>query len=446
MRTVIKANVVWLSILLLMTITAASAWPLELSKSFTDDPVLPGGTVTLEFTIRNTDTVASVTNIAFTDDLDATLSGLTTIGLPMNDVCGTGSQLSGTNLLTMTGGTLGPDSSCTFSVTLQVPAGAPPGIFPNTTSSVTGTMGGVPVSGNPASDELRIDSLRLTKAFDGPTVPGGTPTLTFTIENVSPTGTATNLSFTDDLDATLSGLTATGLPMADVCGTGSQLSGTTLLTMTGGTLGPDSSCTFSVTLQVPAGAPPGTYSNTTSNLTGIFDGTPVSLEPATASLSLEPPPTFSKAFYPATISYGGTSTLTFTIDNTASTLAATSLTFTDNLPAGVIVATSPNDSTTCTGGTLGAVAGTGTITYFGGSVAAGAYCTIQVDVTSSVPGTHMNTTGDLTSSSGNSGTATNSLTVSDEPATIPALNELGMLMLFLLTIAVGLVAIHRRHA
>jgi len=133
--------------------------------------------------------------------------------------------------------------------------------------------------------------------------------------------------------------------------------------------------------------------------------------PATATLTIEPPPIFAKSFTPNTIYAGQTSTLLFTIDNSASVLAATALDFTDNLPADVVVATPASASTTCTGGTLTAVNGSGTISYSGGTVAAGASCTVEVDVTSDTAGTHVNTTGDLTSSSGNSGAANDSLTV-----------------------------------
>ena len=125
-----------------------------------------------------------------------------------------------------------------------------------------------------------------------------------------------------------------------------------------------------------------------------------------------PAPAFSKAFSPDTIAYGGTSTLTFTIDNTGSSVDATSLDFTDNLPAGVTVADPASASTTCTGGTLTAVAGSGVISYTGGTVAAGSTCTVQADVASNSSGTHVNTTGNLTSSLGNSGTASDSLNVS----------------------------------
>jgi len=404
----------WVAILTVTLSTvlalAGPACALQFTKSFTDDPVLPGDTVTLEFTIQNTDD-SPVTAITFSDDLDAALSGLTASSLPPAGFCGPGSTISGTSLLTMSGGTLPAGGSCTFSVTLQVPAGASPGTYPNTTSSVSGTVGGTPMIWDTATDDLTITVLTFSKSFDGPTVAGGAPTLSFTIENGSSIETVTNLSFTDDLDAALSNLTAVGLPMSDVCGTGSTLAGTSTLNMSGGTLPAGGSCTFSVPLQVPASATPGSYPNTTSSLSGDLGGTPVTAKPATADLTVEPPPAFSKAFTPATISNGGISTLTFTIDNTASVLAATGLAFTDTLPAAVLVADPPNASTTCSGGSLTAGAGSSTITYSGGSVPAGASCTIQVDVTSNALGVHQNITSDLTSSSGSSGSATADLTV-----------------------------------
>ncbi|MCP3958308.1 MAG: hypothetical protein GY719_10695, partial [bacterium] len=134
------------------------------------------------------------------------------------------------------------------------------------------------------------------------------------------------------------------------------------------------------------------------------------------TLVVNPQPGFAKAFAPDTIATGTTSTLTFTIDNSASTIAASALDFTDNLPAGVVVAGTPSASTTCTGGTITANAGAGTIGYTGGTVAAGATCTVQTDVTSATTGSHVNTTGDLTSSAGNSGTAGDTLHVIEPPA------------------------------
>lgn len=252
------------------------------SKTFTDDPVAPGDTVTLEFTLSNQDTAQSVSGITFTDDLDAALSGLSAVGLPVMDVCGAGSQLSGSNLLTLTSGNLAAGASCTFSVTLQVPAGAPTGSFVNTTSQANGTAGGLPVSSDPATDTLLVQSVGFSKAFANPLVTGSTTTLSFTIQNNS-SSALDSISFSDDLDAVSPGLVALGLPANDVCGAGSQLSGTSFLTLSGGNLLPSGSCTFMVTVMAPAGGTPGVFTNVTSDL---FVSGLTFAEPATADLQV----------------------------------------------------------------------------------------------------------------------------------------------------------------
>ena len=382
---------------------------LALSKTFTDDPVSPGDTVTLEFTIGNLDPVQPATDIAFTDDLDAALSGLAAIGLPATNVCGAGSQIDGASTLSFTGGNLPAGGSCTFSVTLQVPIGVSLGtVATNTTSQATGTIGGLAVTGDPAIDDLFIDFLDFTKSFDAPVGAGGTAVLTFVIDNLDATNGVGGISFSDDLDAVTPGLAALGLPMNDVCGAGSQISGTSFLTLTNASLQPGGSCAINVDVQVPPGTAAGTYPNVTSEV--FSSGLPVGT-PATANLLVEPPPTFAKAFAPALIQTGGISTLTFTIDNAASAIVATALDFTDNLPAGIVVATPPSASSSCGGGTLTAVAGSGVISYTDGTLAGGASCTVSVDVTGVTAGTWNNTTGDLTSSAGNSGAATATIDV-----------------------------------
>jgi uncharacterized repeat protein (TIGR01451 family) len=383
--------------------------PLTIAKEFTDDPTVAGGTVTLQITIGNAHPTEDATSVAFTDDLDAALSGLQAVGTPLVACGGT---LTGTSVLSFSGGTVPAADSCIVTVTLQVPAAVPAGTTAtNTTSPVTGTIDGVEVSGAAASDDLLVEVADLSKSFDGPTTATGTAVLTFTIENLG-TDPLTDLAFTDDLSATLAGLTAVGLPMNDVCGAGSSIGGTSFLTFSGGSLAAEASCTFDVTVQVPAGAAAGSYTNTTSELAA--SGIAIAL-PASDELEIEPAPAFDKSFSPATVGEGVPSTLTFTIDNTASALAATGLDFTDDLPAGVVLADSPNASTTCTGGTLGAVAGSGTVSYTGGTVAAGATCTVSVDVTAAATGSYVNTSGALTSSSGSSGTASSTLTVRPAP-------------------------------
>ncbi|HSH17173.1 MAG TPA: hypothetical protein VLD18_14115, partial [Verrucomicrobiae bacterium] len=295
---------------------------LLLEKSFTNDPAIPSGTVTLEFTLTNGNANEAVSGIGFTDDLDAALAGLEAIGLPASDVCGMGSTLSGTGLLSLSGGNLSAGGSCTFSVTLQLPAVVTGSSFVNTTSSVSGQAAGLPVGGSPASDTLVVNNVLFSKSFDGPSTATGSPVLTFTIENLSTSSSVSGLSFTDNLGAVLAGLTATGMPAGNLCGSGSELSGTAFLTFVGGNLGPSETCSISVVLAVPAGTAPGQYSNTTSNLTS--GGLQIAA-PATATLQIEPPPAFSKVFFPNAISVDGTSTLMFTVNNGASAVAANSL-------------------------------------------------------------------------------------------------------------------------
>jgi hypothetical protein len=390
---------------------------LNLTKTFTDDPVVPGGNVTMELTLSNLHPTETATAIGFTDDLDAALTGLTIIGLPATGFCGASSLAAGTSVLTITGAELAGGASCTFSFTLQVPAVAP-SVVTNTTSTVSGTIAGLPITGPAASDDLVVNNLIFSKSFNSSTFPGQTVDLALTIDNIGTTD-ASPLQLTDDLDAVILGLVATGLPRNDICGAGSQLSGTSILALNNANLLPGGSCTIIVTLQVPAGATAGSYLNTTSDL--LLGGSPAS-PPATATLVIETPPAFSKAFTPATVSQGGISTLTLTIDNTASTATVTALDFTDNLPAGMVLATPANASTTCTGGTLTAVDGSGTIAYTGGTVAAGTSCTVVADVVGNAAGSLVNTTGNLTSSAGDSGTATATLQVTGAPLPTLGLN------------------------
>ncbi len=306
-----------------------------LVKQFTNDPVAPGGTVNLRFTITNTNATSQATAIAFTDDLDAVIPGLVATGLPKNNVCGTGSQLTGTSVISLTGGNRPPGGSCTFNVTLQVPAGAAPGSHPNTTSQYTAQVGGSPVTGQAATDNLQIAALPLlAKEFtDDPVAAGGPVILEFTLTNTSLTLAAAGLTFSDDLEAVLSGLAATDLPKSNVCGAGSQLSGTSVITLTGGNLAADSSCTFSATLAVPAATAPGAYPNTTSTVAGTVGGAPVEGVPATDDLDVSPVPLLDKAFLDDPVAAGDTVVLEFNITLEESAVGATDIGFTDDLEA-----------------------------------------------------------------------------------------------------------------
>ena len=202
-----------------------SVGTVHLIKEFIDDPVSPGDTVTLEFSIFNRSRGDAATGISFTDDLAVNLSGLVALGLPALNVCGDGSEWSGSDVLTLTGGTLEAGQSCTFLVSLQVPSAAIPGGYHNETSMVTADVGGVPTDGNTASDTLFVDLAPvLTKEFtDDPVAAGDSVTLEFSITNTSTTSALSDISFDDELTTFLPFPVLATLPADDFCGTGSKM-------------------------------------------------------------------------------------------------------------------------------------------------------------------------------------------------------------------------------
>ena len=387
------------------------------SKSFTNSPVIAGTPATLEFTLQNTNTGSAVTSVGFTDDLGSmnfqslagtTLTGTTFDSVAFND-CGATVTGTGTDTITATSGSLAAGATCNIRVSMIPPGATASGSYTNMASTASGFIGALPVTGDAAAASLQVfatGSPTFSKSFAGPVQANGTTQLTFTIANPS-AAPLSDLGFSDDLNSVIGGLTATSLP-ANPCGAGSFITGTSLLAFSGGSLAAGGNCTFDVNVTAPSSATAGSFPNTTSDLTS---GGIKLADPATASLTVESAPSFTKAFGPASVEQGAASTLTFTINNTTSSLAATSLAFTDTFPAGLVVAATPNSSTTCTGGTLTAAAGTGSVSYTGGAVGASASCTVVTNVTAAGVGVYTNTSGDLTSNAGNSGSASAALTV-----------------------------------
>ncbi len=124
------------------------------------------------------------------------------------------------------------------------------------------------------------------------------------------------------------------------------------------------------------------------------------------------PPSLTKSFSPTNIPAGGTSTLAFTIDNSATTEQASDLAFNDNFPSGLVVANPANATITgfC-GGTWTATPGATTVSYAGGSVGATQVCTLNVNVTSVANGVYPNVTSVLATSLGDSVGASATLAV-----------------------------------
>ncbi|MBO9664654.1 hypothetical protein [Dokdonella sp.] len=101
---------------------------------------------------------------------------------------------------------------------------------------------------------------------------------------------------------------------------------------------------------------------------------------STYTITDEAVPTIGKRFAPDTIPYGGSTTLTFTVDNSGAGAIDRPIAFTDNLATGLQIAAPSNASTTC-GGTIAAAPGDNRIVFSGGNVPAGGFCTVSVNIT-----------------------------------------------------------------
>lgn len=387
-------------------VTVAS--PPVITKSFGAAIVPLNGSTSLSFTISNPAANAvALTGVAFTDTLPAGLVVSTPSGLTGTCGGGTITAAAGSSSVSLAGAMLATNSSCAFSVNVNMATGG----VKNNTVQVTSANGGTGNTSN-ATVTATIPPVIL-KTFGAASIPlNGSTSLSFTIQNNNPTQSLSGVAFTDAFPAGLAVATPNGLTGTCGAGTITAAQGSAAVSLTGATLAASSSCTFAVNV---TGIAAGTQNNTTGTVTSTEGGTGGT---ASASLVVIAPPSIAKAFTPTAISPNGVSTLSFTITNpTTNTAPLSGIAFTDPLPVGITVAT-PNGLTgSCGGGTITATAGSGAVILAGGTIAAGASCTFSANVTGASPGAFTNTTGAVTSTNGGTGnTATANLTVATPPS------------------------------
>ena len=277
-----------------------------------------------------------------------------------------------------------------------------------------------------SSSQLLLDNISFTGCGIAPAAPtisksfapsqivkGATTSLAFTLNNTQPGNQAlTGVAFTDVLPA---GLSVADSSSSQCGGTVGTTASTRTISLTGGQLAQGGSCSFSVNV---TGSTEGSYTNVTGFVSTNENGTTTSY--ATAPLTVVAPPSLGKAFSPAAILTGATSTLSFTIVNPNQSGALTGIDFTDPLPSGVTVATS--GPTSACGGTLTTTAPS-TISLAGGSLAAGASCSFSVNVTGATSGSKLNTTSTVSSTEGGAGAAATATLIVNAPTAVVDLNK-----------------------
>lgn len=411
---------------------------LTVTKAFFPTTVNPNGLSTLTITLRNTNT-SPLVNVSLLDTLPGTtINGVVVAPTPNpSTTCNSGSEVltanAGTQSISLTGGTIPAQVGavpgvCTINVNVQGRGSAATRTNTIPIANVSGTIqstGTVINSQAAASADLIIGNLTIgvVKGFNPLTVFGGSAS-TLSVQLVNPNNAAlTGIAFTDNMPA---GMIIANPPNLNTGACGGVLTGTpgsTSFSFSGGSLAASTSCTLtlSATMTVNGNLTNSILAGAVTTFNGVTNP-----QPAEASLTNLPGASVSKFFAPNPIPAGTTnySLLTITIQNTSS-FALTGLGLNDNLPgtlpAGLEVAggSAPAPVNNC-GGTLTATPGTQAIQLSGGNLAGASSCTIVVPVTSTTPGSYLNTipAGALINNQGatNSEPATDTLVVIELPS------------------------------
>jgi uncharacterized repeat protein (TIGR01451 family) len=270
----------------------------------------------------------------------------------------------------------------------------------------------------PGLDDLGAVALTpptIAKSFGAAQVGINTPTtLTFLINNAN-ASPVTGANFVDALPVGLVVATPNGLVGSCGGGTITAVAGATSVSLTGASIPAAGSCTFTVNVTSAVAGP---YNNCVSILTGNAGqgNQSCALLTVVAAPPILTPPSIGKAFGAASVILGGSTTLTFTLNNT-NNAALTGVGFIDTLPAGLAIST-PNGlvGNTCTPpGTITATAGAAVVSLAGATIAAGGSCTFTVNVTGTALGLQPNSVTVLDAVAGVGNTSTTSLVVVGPP-------------------------------
>jgi uncharacterized repeat protein (TIGR01451 family) len=334
--------------------SAQSSALLRVTNQFIPPSVAPGVSSILRIVINN-DSGAPLTNVAFNNPLATVPAVLIIPPTPaITSTCGGGtSSTPGTfpgtaGSVSLTGGALAAGSSCTIDVPVQ---GFTSGNYIETILAGNVTSDTLSNS-QPSSATLQIlpsTPATIGKAFAPNTIPGnGRSGVTITVNNPNPyaiTGTTAPVALTDTLPANVTVDTRPGaITPTTTCagGTVAILGGDAGVTLSGGTIPANGSCTITFDATSAIG---GTFTNTipANNLSTVNRIT--NTQPVNANLNVQTTVTIAKAFGAGALNEEQTTSLTVTISNGGGAL--TNATLTDTLPAPLVIANT-TATTTCT--------------------------------------------------------------------------------------------------
>ncbi|MPY24847.1 Ig-like domain-containing protein [Shewanella sp. YLB-07] len=365
-----------------------------LNLSFSPITVVPGSAAgTLDITVTNFDRSFAATDITFSDDLDSALTGLVATGLPLADVCGSGSSISGSSSITLTGGSLATEGSCSFSVPVTIPANAAQGAYTNTATGISAILNGSTTNYTDASNALVVSNApSLTVSVVEPFLTAGdTVTLRHVLTNLDTVNAASDISFTTDISG-IDGIVSPTIPAAGSCGGSSAFNLIFAqdnapvvegVVVTSADLAAGDSCTFDMVLTLPTSLAAGSYNMSVGTILSTINSQLISSgsPSANVAINIDTAPSMSFSFAEGTVLPGSAGVINFSLHHDfASSASATDIGFTLDLDAAMtgMVATGLPSGDICGSGS--SISGAGLVTFTGGILAAAETCEFSVSI------------------------------------------------------------------
>ncbi|MDP9073044.1 MAG: Ig-like domain repeat protein, partial [Actinomycetota bacterium] len=237
----------------------------------------------------------------------------------------------------------------------------------------------------------------IAKSFGAATISvNGSTTLSFTITNPNAGFALSGVGFVDTLPVGL--VVSTPNSKTGSCGGGTitAIAGSGSVSLANATLAGGAHCTLSVKVT-------GTTAGVEDNQVMVTSTNAGPGNTADATVTVVAPPNVAKLFGSASVPFGGTTTLTFSVTNPNPTVGLSGVGVVDTLPAGLVVANPKVVSGSCGAGVVTAAAGSSKISLAGATLAAGGSCSLSVDVTAKSLGVKHNVTSKVTSVEGGAG-------------------------------------------
>jgi hypothetical protein len=367
-----------------------------------------GGSTSLTFTLTNPNASTTLYSAGFDDPLPpglavATPNGATGTCLTTDNGFLTASP--GSNRISLSAVLLPAAASCTLTVSVTGTKPAAPAV--NTTGQPNATYDDgsgnfLLIKGTPATASITVvGPPQIAEVFASSAVKlGGVSTLTFAIANPNTTSSLSGIAFTEPLPAGLQLASPNGLTGSCGGGTVTATAGSGSIALSGATLAPSASCTFSVGV---AGVVEGAQTASSGPVSSIEGGNGAS---ASATIFVGSAPTVTSSFSPQVIRSGGTTTLLVAIANPNHSTTLTHVSLTDTLTGGLQVLTPASLTTGCGIGASANIAGGTQITISGVALAPGASCQLSVQVTGTKVGFGQASTGPVSSAEAGSGAST----------------------------------------